>query len=161
MKHLTPYRQNEKSLSPVRGKGIVLVFSYREQINSFYPVLYIKILDMTKVLYIVSDNRQTCSFCSTAYEKVEILNGFSTILQAQLLLGINIDTVGKRQYLYFIYEIIYQLQIFLRTITLVSTVAQFGQHYVTDETPLTTYLVQPTQMLVSSRYFFIIQTLCY
>ena len=143
MKHQTPYRLNETSLSPVRERGIVLVFSYREQINSFYPVLYIKILDMTKVLYIVSDNRQTCSFCSTAYEKVEILNGFSTILQAQLLLGINIDTVGKRQYLYFIYEIIYQLQIFLRTITLVSTVAQFGQHYVTDETPLTTYLVQP------------------
>ena len=130
MKHQTPYRLNETSLSPVRERGIVLVFSYREQINSFYPVLYIKILDMTKVLYIVSDNRQTCSFCSTAYEKVEILNGFSTILQAQLLLGINIDTVGKRQYLYFIYEIIYQLQIFLRTITLVSTVAQFGQHYV-------------------------------
>ena len=94
MKHLTPYRQNEKSLSPVRGKGIVLVFSYREQINSFYPVLYIKILDMTKVLYIVSDNRQTCSFCSTAYEKVEILNVFfhnsNSLLLAVLLSRISL-----------------------------------------------------------------------
>ena len=51
MKHLTPYRQNEISLSPVRGRGMGLVFSYREQINSFYPVLYIKSIDMTKVLY--------------------------------------------------------------------------------------------------------------
>ena len=82
-----------------------LVSSYREQINSFYPVLYIKTLDMTKVLYIVSDNRKTSSLRSAAYEKVEILNGFSSILQAQLLLGINIDTVGKRQNLYFLYEI--------------------------------------------------------
>jgi hypothetical protein len=62
MKHLTPYRQNETSLSPVRGKGMGLVSSYREQINSFYPVLYIKTLDMTKVLHIVSYYRQTGSF---------------------------------------------------------------------------------------------------
>ena len=143
MKHLTPYRQNETTLSPVREKGMGLVSSYREQINSFYPVLYIKTLDMTKVLHIVSYYRQTGSFRSTAYEKTEILNGFSTVLQAQLLLGINIDTVGKRQNLYFLYEIIYQLQILLRTITLVCTVTQFGQHYVADETTLTTYLVQP------------------
>ena len=54
MKHLTPYRQNETSLSPVRGKGMGLVSSYREQINSFYPVLYIKTLDMTKVLSRIS-----------------------------------------------------------------------------------------------------------
>ena len=73
--------------------GMGLVSSYREQINSFYPVLYIKSLNMTKVLYIVSYYRQTGSFRSTAYEKIEILNGFSTVLQAQLLLGINIDGI--------------------------------------------------------------------
>ena len=65
MKHLTPYRQNETSLSPVRGRGMGLISSYREQINSFYPVLYIKTIDMTKVLHIVSYYRQTGSFRST------------------------------------------------------------------------------------------------
>ena len=81
MKHLTPYRKNERSLSPAKGKGMGLVSSYREQINSFYPVLYIKSFDMIKVLYIVSDNRQTSSLRSATYEKVKILNRFSTVLQ--------------------------------------------------------------------------------
>ena len=81
---------------------MVWVFSYREQIISFYPVLYIKSLNMTKVLYIVSNNCKTGSFRSTAYEKVEILNRFSTVLQAQFLLGVYIDTVNKRQNLYFL-----------------------------------------------------------
>ena len=148
MMHLTPYRQNTPSLSPVRGRGMVWVFSYREQIISFYPVLYIKSLNMTKVLYIVSNNCKTGSFRSTAYEKVEILNRFSTVLQAQFLLGVYIDTVNKRQNLYFLYEIIYQLQILLRTITFVSTVAQFGQYHVADETTLTTYFVQPVSNII-------------
>ena len=98
----TPYRQNETSLSPVRGRGTGLVFSYREQINSFYPVLYIKSIDMTKVLYIVSDNRKTSSLRSTTYEKVEILNGFSTVLQAQLLLDINIDTRSQGRFFFYV-----------------------------------------------------------
>ena len=73
-----PYRQKE-----------------RERINSFYPVLYIKTINMTKVLNIVSDYCQTGSLSSTTYKKIEILNGFTTVLKAQLLLGINIDTIGK------------------------------------------------------------------
>ena len=78
---------------------------------------------MIKVLYIVSDNRQTSSLRSATYEKVKILNRLSTVFQTQLLLGINIDAIGKRQNLYFLYEIVNQLQILLRSITLVSTVA--------------------------------------
>ena len=97
---------------------------------------------MTKVLYIVSDNRQTCSLRSAANEKIKILNRFSTVLQTQFLLGININAIGKRQNPYFLYEIINQLQILLRSITLVSSVAQFSQHHIADEATLTTNLVQ-------------------
>ncbi len=123
MIHLTPYRQNETSLSPMRGKGMVLEFSYREQINSFYPIFYINPLNMTEVFHIMSNNRQTSSLSSTAYEKVEVLNGVSIVLKAQFLLGINIYTISKRQNLDFLYGIINQLKILFRTITLLSRIS--------------------------------------
>ena len=90
MKHLTPYRQNETSLSPVRGKGMGLVSSYREQINSFYPVLYIKTIDMTKVLHIVSYYRQTGSFRSTSRVKQILFHNSNSLLLAVLLSRISL-----------------------------------------------------------------------
>ena len=97
MKHLTPYRQNETSLSPVSGRGMVYG---------------------------------------------------GGVLQTQLLLCINIDAVSKRKNLYFLHEIIYQFQIFLCTITLVGTITQFSQYHVTNETTLTTNLIQPLRYIM-------------
>ena len=93
MKHLTPYRQNETSLSPVSGRGMVYGggFDYKEDFLLFYPVFYIKSFDMTEVLYIV---------------------------------------------------------IFLCTITLVGTRTQFSQYHVTNETTLTTNLIQPLRYIM-------------
>ena len=90
MKYLTPYCQNEPSLSPVRGRGMGLVFSYREQINSFYPVLYIKSINMSKVLYIVSDNRKTSSLRRTSRVKQIFFHNSISLLLTVLLSRISL-----------------------------------------------------------------------
>ena len=67
-----------------------LISSYREQINSFYPVLYIKTIDMTKVLHIVSYYRQTGSFRSTSRVKQILFHNSNSLLLAVLLSRISL-----------------------------------------------------------------------
>ena len=71
MKHMTPYRQNETSLSPVRGGGMVLVSNVSVLLH---PILNLQTRYTLKVVGVACHNNKVLMQCRNSYKHVHVAN---------------------------------------------------------------------------------------